>query len=199
MHFLDVYDQHFSKFRGKDVCVVEIGVGHGGSLQMWKDYFGPKSRIYGGDIHPELAGFREDQIVVFPVDQRDRESLRAFAQKVGKIDVLIDDGSHHSPDQINTFEELFPLLSEEAIYACEDLQTSYSEAWEGGKNNPNAFVEYLKRMVDYLNGERTAQDQDYAQKFPEMVRSVNFYCYAVVIEKSPMAHKLFSPIMSGVE
>ena len=35
-HYLEIYDRHFSKYRGTDVHVVEIGVYQGGSLQMWK-------------------------------------------------------------------------------------------------------------------------------------------------------------------
>ena len=45
-HYFEVYDRHFSKFRNKEINVLEIGVLHGGSLQMWRDYFGPKAKIY---------------------------------------------------------------------------------------------------------------------------------------------------------
>jgi hypothetical protein len=53
-HYFDVYDRHFSRYRGTDVHFVEFGVSQGGSLQMWKNYFGPKARIYGVDINPPL-------------------------------------------------------------------------------------------------------------------------------------------------
>jgi hypothetical protein len=33
-HYFDVYDRHFSKFRGQEVNIVEIGVFSGGSLEM---------------------------------------------------------------------------------------------------------------------------------------------------------------------
>ncbi|MBK6542804.1 MAG: hypothetical protein IPG10_16290 [Flavobacteriales bacterium] len=52
MHFFDVYDRHFARYRGKEVVILEIGVFQGGSLQMWKNYFGDKARIYGIDINP---------------------------------------------------------------------------------------------------------------------------------------------------
>ncbi|MFP4369831.1 MAG: hypothetical protein ACLFR2_09645 [Candidatus Kapaibacterium sp.] len=42
-HYFDIYDRHFSKFRGKEIILLEIGVSHGGSLQMWKSYFGDKA------------------------------------------------------------------------------------------------------------------------------------------------------------
>ena len=53
LHYFDIYDEHFSRFRGKDVTVLEIGVASGGSLEMWKAYFGNEAQIYGVDIRPE--------------------------------------------------------------------------------------------------------------------------------------------------
>lgn len=38
-HYFDIYDHHFSRFCNTDVHVLEIGAYHGGSLQMWRDYF----------------------------------------------------------------------------------------------------------------------------------------------------------------
>ena len=55
MHFFEIYDRHFAKFRGKPVSVLELGVYHGGSLQMWKHYFGEQARIFGADIDPRCA------------------------------------------------------------------------------------------------------------------------------------------------
>ena len=34
MHYFDIYDRHFSRFRGRPIVVLEFGVFHGGSLQM---------------------------------------------------------------------------------------------------------------------------------------------------------------------
>src|SRR2546423_1377401 len=50
MHYFDIYHRHFKKFIGRDVNVLEIGIYSGGSLQMWKEYFGEKAHIYGVDI-----------------------------------------------------------------------------------------------------------------------------------------------------
>ena len=33
-HYFEIYDRHFSRFRGSNVHVVEFGVSHGGSLRM---------------------------------------------------------------------------------------------------------------------------------------------------------------------
>ena len=47
--YFNTYDELFSKYIGKEITFVEIGVLNGGSLFMWKDYFGEKARIIGID------------------------------------------------------------------------------------------------------------------------------------------------------
>ena len=62
--YFDVYEEYFSTFKGKNITFVEIGVFNGGSLKIWKDYFGPKSRIIGIDINPECKKFAKDGIEI---------------------------------------------------------------------------------------------------------------------------------------
>ena len=59
MHYFDIYDRHFSKFRGRPVVVLEFGVQYGGSAQMWREYFGPDAKIYGVDIDPRCQHWEE--------------------------------------------------------------------------------------------------------------------------------------------
>ena len=35
-HYFEIYNKHFKRFRNKDINILEVGVSHGGSLQMWK-------------------------------------------------------------------------------------------------------------------------------------------------------------------
>src|SRR5215475_13984002 len=52
LHYFEIYERHFSRFRGQEVHIAEIGIYSGGSLEMWRDYFSPKAHIYGVDIEP---------------------------------------------------------------------------------------------------------------------------------------------------
>src|SRR6266571_4091989 len=58
-HYFDIYHRHFARFRRRSPVVVEIGVFHGGSLQMWHHYFGPGTRVVGIDIDPRCSSFEE--------------------------------------------------------------------------------------------------------------------------------------------
>jgi len=76
VHYFDVYDRHFSRFRNKEIVILEIGVSQGGSLQMWKNYFGEKAKIFGIDIDPRCKDLEEDNIKIFIGSQSDRNFLK---------------------------------------------------------------------------------------------------------------------------
>jgi hypothetical protein len=64
-HYFDIYERHLSRYRGTDVHIVEFGIYQGGSLQMWKHYFGSRCRVFGVDINPACKLVEEDGIEVF--------------------------------------------------------------------------------------------------------------------------------------
>ena len=150
-HYFEIYDQYFSRYRGTDVHLLEIGVYHGGSLQMWKEYFGKEARLFGVDIIPYCKKFEEEQITIFIEDQNDKNSLRRLLEQVPRLDIVIDDGGHTMEQQINTFEVLYPRLTPTGIYMCEDLLTSYWRAYGGGYRRHNTFIEYSKNFIDYIH------------------------------------------------
>ncbi|MDH5538259.1 MAG: hypothetical protein OEY03_02535 [Rhizobacter sp.] len=103
-HYFEIYDRHFSRFRGKPVNIVEFGVSQGGSMQMWRHYFGPEARLFGVDINLNCKQFEEPGVQIFIGDQGDRDFLRSLATTLPPIDILIDDGGHTMQQQIRTFE-----------------------------------------------------------------------------------------------
>lgn len=183
VNFFELYDRYFSKFRGKEVTVVEIGVYQGGSLQMWKDYFGPKARIIGVDITPGCKAFEEDQIEIMIGSQDDPNFLEKLKREVSKIDILIDDGGHRMNQQITTFEYLYPHISENGVYWCEDIATSYWETFGGGYKNPNSYIEYTKNLIDSLNAWYSKTPDLSVSDFTKSSYSIAYYNSIVVIEK----------------
>lgn len=151
LHYFDIYERHFASFRGRDIKFLEIGVFHGGSLQMWKNYFGPKATIIGVDINPICKTFEEDNIIIEIGSQEDREFLNWLAEKHGPFDIILDDGGHTMMQQVVTFESLYHHVVQEGLYLCEDLHTSYYSEFGGGYRNPYSFIEYAKRFIDDLH------------------------------------------------
>jgi len=58
--------------------VVEIGVFGGGSLPMWRTYFGERSRIYGVFANPPVAFMRGPGIEIVIGDQSSPAFWEAF-------------------------------------------------------------------------------------------------------------------------
>jgi 23S rRNA U2552 (ribose-2'-O)-methylase RlmE/FtsJ len=106
-HYFPIYESHFKRFINRDLVLLEIGCGQGGSLQLWKRYFGPHARIIGIDINPECSAFAEDQINIRIDDQKDKTFIAKTVQEFGPPDIVIDDGSHFMSHIKASFDELY--------------------------------------------------------------------------------------------
>jgi len=188
-HYFKAYQRHLERFKDTDVVIVEIGVCHGGSLQMWKHFFGPRARVIGVDINPRSLQFEEEQISIIIGDQEDRAFLQSLRRQLPRIDILIDDGGHTMSQQINTFEELFPAISDEGVYICEDTHSSYWSSFGGGYCKPGTFIEYAKDKIDEINAFHNKQNTAGFEvtDFTKSVKSMHFYDSLLVIEKGQRA------------
>ena len=184
MHYFDIYDKHFEKYRNKEVIILEFGVFHGGSLQMWKDYFGKKAKIYGVDIDPRCKKFEDDRVKIFIGDQEDREFLKSVMKSIGDVDVVIEDGGHTMGQQIATFEEVYPHVKDDGVFLIEDLHTSYWPEYGGGYRKSGTFIEYAKDCVDKLNAWHSRDETSFVvDDFTRTTPSMHFYDSIIVFEK----------------
>jgi SAM-dependent methyltransferase len=117
-HYFPIYDTHFARYRGQSPRVLEIGIDHGGSLQLWKKYFGPGADIVGIDINPACL-FLEPRIEIHIGDQTDV----TFLKSLGTFDIVIDDGSHQPAHQSASFTELWPRCN--GVYLIEDCHDRF--------------------------------------------------------------------------
>lgn len=183
-HYFEIYNRHFNKFRGKEVVLLEIGVSHGGSLQMWKEYFGENIRIIGIDIDPKCKKFEEKGIEIFIGSQEDINFLSNIKSKIPKVDILIDDGGHTMNQQIVTFKCLYDHVKDEGVYLCEDLHTSYWKSFGGGYKNNGSFIEFSKNFIDKINAWHSADKSELdVDIFTKTTDSLHFYDSVLVIEK----------------
>ncbi|MBL8385410.1 MAG: hypothetical protein JNM90_20170 [Burkholderiales bacterium] len=187
LHYFDVYHRHLSRLRGQAITFIEIGVFNGGSLPMWRDYFGPQAHIVGVDINPGCARYAEPGIDVVIGDQGDRGFLRELRDRYPGAAALLDDGGHTMQQQIATFEELYPSLDPAGVYLCEDLHTSYLAPFGGGYRRPGTFVEMGKSLVDRLNAAHVGDDGAGPDAFTVSTDSLHFYDSMLVIERRARA------------
>lgn len=184
-HYFDIYHRHLQHFRGREVHILEIGVYSGGSLEMWRHYFGPLCRIYGVDIEPSCEIYNNNNIEIYIGDQADRSFWQYFCQEVPVLDVVIDDGGHLPQQQLTTLESLLPHLAPGGVYICEDVH--------GARND---FALRAQKMADDLNSFDNVQlnpDDDSRRivssttPLQSTVASVCFYPFVVAIEKNDSA------------
>jgi hypothetical protein len=187
-HYFDIYHRHFEAFRHRSPVVVEIGVFHGGSLEMWRHYFGAGARIVGIDVDPRCRQFEGDSINIMIGDQADRNFLGQVRALVPHVDIVIDDGGHTMAQQITTFEELYPHVQAHGVYLCEDLHTSYYPPYGGGYRRDGTFIQYATRLVDQLHAwYSTEPDRFHVDEITRSTHSLHFYDSVLVVEKRPIA------------
>jgi hypothetical protein len=174
-HYFDIYEGHFRRFRGKKIRLLEIGVYAGGSLDMWRDYFGPDVEIYGVDIEPSLRNLEKDGVKIFIGDQADRKFWREFREQVGSVDIVIDDGGHFPQQQIVSVEELLPIVRPGGVYVCEDVHGEFQR-----------FLSYVCGLGHKLNAWDHSEDCECSQ-FQAAVASIHLYPFVTVIEKNEAA------------
>lgn len=188
-HYFSIYHKHFSRFKNKPVRILEIGVFKGGSLKMWKSFFGEQAEIFGVDIDENCKTFNDPnkKIHVFIGDQSDPRFLRELMARLPKIDIVIDDGGHTTLQQITTFLECYDKIADDGVYLCEDLHTNY---WPSFIDSSETFVDFAKRHVDYLNayffegvGKKDYSTRDVMPVFTNITHSVTFYRSIIVFEK----------------
>lgn len=182
LHYLPIYDRIFKPYTGRPVRFLEIGVLAGGSMHMWREYFGPFATIFGIDINPDCAGYGRDAGQVRIGSQNDPEFLRAVVTEMGGLDIVLDDGSHVASHQRSSFDVLFPLLEHGGLYVIEDLHTSYWPDYEGGLKRSGTGVEFLKDKIDLMHRHYFTQG---ANRFDQLapIASIQFFDSIAVVEK----------------
>jgi cephalosporin hydroxylase len=186
-HYFDIYDRHFAKFVGREVHIVEIGIYSGGSLDMWRHYFGDGARIYGVDIEEACRAYEADDVRVFIGDQADPCFWQRFLRQVPRIDIVVDDGGHQAHQQIATVKALLPPMAPGGVFLCEDVHDAHHDF--------HAFIDGLTRPLNNVPGFLCTAPSALQQH----VSSVHRYPLVVVIEKPQLPVADFEAPRRGSE
>ncbi|MBV9756429.1 MAG: class I SAM-dependent methyltransferase [Alphaproteobacteria bacterium] len=187
-HYIPAYEAHFGRYVNRPLTFLEIGCGQGGSLQVWKRYFGPHAQIIGIDIEPGCAAFAEDQVAVRIGDQSDPMFLSAVLDEFGPPHIVLDDGSHMKEHMAASFNFLYPRMAPEGVYMIEDLQTAYWPEYGGGLRQRGSFVELCKDLLDELNADLSHGAVD-PTDFTRNTQSMHFYGGIAVFERGRTPEK----------
>jgi len=149
--YFEAYHNHFKRFRNREggVTLLEIGVQSGGSISMWRKYFGESFTYIGLDINPEVQRFdNADWIHIHIGDSGDA----TFLQKIRDlypdgVDILLDDGGHTMSQQINNFQTMTDFVKPDGLFVCEDLATSWSGGYGGIRNGNSGSKDFVDKTM----------------------------------------------------
>ncbi len=177
--YFQVYDEIFENFINKKFTFVEVGIHNGGSLFMWREFFGEDARIIGVDLNPEAKQFEKYGFEIFIGDQSDKRFWKSFFDEVGDIDVLIDDGGHTYEQQIITVTSTIDFVKNNGLIVVEDTHTSYFKKF--GYPTKYTFVNWSKKIIDNINS-RSQEVVISNPLYKNKIHSVEFFDSIVVFK-----------------
>lgn len=125
--YMDLYETLFSSKKESATAVLEVGIQHGGSIKLWRDYF-TNAKVYGIDIeqmHPMLPpALCVDPNVVLNYTTNAYDPVvvkEKFVDTGVKFDIVLDDGCHSYVGMTKFIELYLPLVKDDGILVVEDV------------------------------------------------------------------------------
>ncbi len=178
--YFEIYENVFKNYKNRDITFVEIGVHNGGSLEIWRNYFTKGSKIIGIDINHECKKFEDKNrnIEIYIGNQSDENFWRDFFEKVGQVDVILDDGGHTNLNQIITTANVIKNIRDDGVLLVEDVHTSYMKHYNSNLNQ--SFINFSKKIIDDINFKNQKKLGQFKYSLNDYIHSVQFYESIVV-------------------
>lgn len=170
------------------VKLLEIGWYEGASMRTWREYLHPESIVVGVDINQPAEPV--DRVHFRQANATKPTEIVAVAEEFGDFDVVVDDGSHLSPDVTETFRLLWSRVAPGGLYIIEDLHVSYHPDWLGwdptstkGRSRPirGTSMEYLKNVADAVHFDHSGSGP--AAPMMRDVASIAFHPGVAIVRK----------------
>ncbi len=114
--YLRSWERFLAPLRDQHFDLLQIGVRTGASLRMWREWF-PEARLVGLDPRRIILDPAIADCTIVQGNQTDLGALQPLLRDY-RFRLIVDDGSHHSDDQVQTFQLLFPWLEADSVYIC---------------------------------------------------------------------------------
>ncbi len=193
--YFNIYDELFQKYRDKDVTFVEVGIHNGGSLYMWRNYFGKNSRIIGVELNPNAKQLEKDGFQIYIGDQSDPNFWKNFYNEVKNIDILLDDGSHLYFDQLTTLKSTIPFINDSGMVVIEDTHTSYMQRF--GYKTTKTFTDFINKIILNLHKRHPYSELSKKSTIYDCIYKVTNYESITAFHIDRQYDKLNKPIMNN--
>ena len=157
--YLPTYEELLGHLRFRRFTILELGVWHGDSLQMWRDAF-PRARIVGVDLEPPPDLALGPRVHIVRGDQTDGTLLTRLREQHAPdgFEVIIDDASHMGITSARSLQQLYRQhLRAGGTYIIEDWGTGYVPAWfDGGDLQAPVGIAHLDASPAAMQEDRPA-------------------------------------------
>ena len=99
--------------------------------------------------HKQIDYKLYDGFEIYIGNQSDINFWEDFFTKIGKIDILLDDGGHGNAQQVVTLNGSINNINDDGIIVVEDVHSSYLKKF--GNPSKNYFINYSKYLIDIIN------------------------------------------------
>ena len=115
------YERYFKDIKYNQMNILELGSFKGNAAAALSFFF-KNSKIYTGDLYPDIFNFLSSRISNFKVDTSSEYSIEnAIIKKNLEYDIIIEDAGHFLKDQIISLFLLFKKLKPKGFFIVEEL------------------------------------------------------------------------------
>ena len=147
--FGSVYNKILAPFQNEPIRMLEIGIWHGVSFKIWKEYF-KCVELFGIDISIPSMDIL-DYVKVFFGNQSYKYFTDNVAKEIEHLNIVIDDGGHWCDDQQVSFNSFWPILSSGGLYIIEDLWVADERVLDGFESTL-VFLDKLDIRKEFYKG-----------------------------------------------
>jgi hypothetical protein len=150
------YDKYFKDIKNHELNILELGCFKGGAAAAFSFFF-KNSKIYSGDLYPDIFNFFSKRITNFKIDTSSEDSINKFIEKKNlEYDIIVEDAGHFLKDQIISLFLLFKTLRSKGTFVIEELD------FPDTRQDMNVFNEKptLKQILFYV-----VNKQDFFSKY----------------------------------
>jgi len=126
--YIPLYEKLFAKKKDTAKHVLEVGINHGGSIQLWHDYF-TNATVHGIDVMhiDDIWDVLKNNPRIILHTSNDAYNSEFFTQTFlnsrVKFDMLLDDGPHTLESMIYFINLYSQVMAEDGILVVEDVQS----------------------------------------------------------------------------
>lgn len=169
------YDKYFNTLKINRLNILELGTFKGGATAAFSFFFS-NSKIYSGDLYPDIFNFYSKKISNFKIDTSSEESINNIIVKnESEYDIIIEDAGHYLKDQIISLFILFKKLKSKGIYVIEELDFPDARADMNFYNEKPTLREILHNIKDKKDFDSKYINPHDKKYFLENFEFINIY------------------------